>query len=115
MPTTRYKKILPVYNVDEDYKKLYQFSRSNTNGIKQYPTLNLKYPTAEQIQKYTIQFETWATGQRLYKLANKYYGDPQYWWIISFFNKKPTEQHFNIGDTIQIPLPLNMLLDDLGL
>lgn len=115
MATTRYKKIFPVYNVDEDYKKLYLYSRSNVNGIKQYPTLNLSFPTAEQIQRYNVQLETWGIGQRLYKLADKYYGDPQYWWVIAFFNKKPTEQHFSIGDSVQIPLPLDIVLSDLGI
>ena len=84
-------------------------------GIRQYPSLNLKYPSAQQIQSYSIQIETWTLGQRLYKLADKYYGDSQYWWIIAFFNKKPTEQHFSIGDAIQIPLPLNSILNDMGL
>lgn len=115
MADSRYKKIFPVYNVDEGYEKLYQYTRFSPNGIKQYPTLNLKYPTADQIYSYTIQNETWAVGQRLYKLANKYYGDPQYWWVIAFFNKKPTEQHFSIGDPVQIPLPLDRVLSDVGL
>jgi hypothetical protein len=115
MANSRYSKIMPVYNVDEGYQKLYQYTRSNSNGIKQYPTLNLKYPTDQQIQGYVIQLETWAVGQRLYKLADKYYGDSQYWWVIAFFNKKPTEQHFSLGDTVQIPLPLSEVLSDLGL
>ena len=115
MSTTRYKKIMPVYNVDEDYQKVYQYTRSNPKGIKQYPTLNLKYPSAEQILSYTIQDEVWGVGQRLYKIANKYYGDPQYWWLLAFFNKKPTEQHFSIGEVVHIPLPLNQVLSDLGL
>ena len=42
MATTRYNKVFPVYNVDDDYKKLYLYSRSNVNGIKQYPTLITK-------------------------------------------------------------------------
>jgi len=116
MATSRYSKLLPVNNVDEGYKKLYLYSRVNNNNIiRQYPTLNLKYPTSEQIQSYTIQTETWSLGDRFYKLANQYYGDSQYWWLIAFFNKTPTEQHLQLGDVVQIPLPLNVVLSDLGL
>lgn len=115
MADSRYRKVFPVYNVDEGYQKLYTYSRFSPKGIKQLPTLNLKYPSQNQILSYTIQSEIWSVGQRLYKLADKYYGDPQYWWVISFFNKKPTEQHFALGDAVQIPLPLSQVLSDLGL
>jgi hypothetical protein len=116
MSRSRYDKLVPIRNIDDGYKKLYPYSRFTTsNGIKQYPSLNLKFPTDSQIQSYSIQIESWTLGQRLYKLADKYYGDPQYWWIIAFFNRKPTEQHFALGDTVEIPLPLNAVLSDMGL
>lgn len=116
MARSRYDKIMPIKNIDDGYKRLYQYSRFTTSsGIKQYPNLNLKYPTEEQILTYSIQIEPWALGQRLYKLADKYYGDTQYWWVIAFFNKKPTEQHFSLGDTVEVPLPLSAVLSDMGL
>lgn len=116
MAKSRYDKILPVNNVDEGYKKLYYYSRAITNtGLKQFPSLNLNYPSQEQILGYTIQSETWGLGQRFYKLADKYYGDPQYWWVIAFFNKTPTEHHVAIGQVIQVPLPLTTFLNDIGL
>jgi len=116
MSKSRYNKITPVNNIDDGYKKLYQYSRfTTTTGIRQYPNLNLKYPTQEQLTSYSIQLETWSVGQRFYKLADKYYGDPQYWWVIAFFNKTPTEQSLNLGDAVQIPLPLELVLSDIGL
>jgi len=116
MATSRYNRIVPINNVDEGYRKLYLYTRTtNSTSIKQYPTLNLKFPTSDQINSYNIQIEVWGVGQRLYKLAEKYYGNPEYWWLIAFFNKKPTEQHFAIGDPIEIPLPLNSVLSDIGL
>ncbi len=48
----------------------------------------------------------WGLGDRYYKLAHRYYGDTKMWWIIAWFNNKPTEAHINIGDTITIPMPL---------
>ena len=29
----------------------------------------------------------WGPGDRFYKLADHYYGDARYWWIINYFNK----------------------------
>ena len=49
---------------------------------------------------------TWSLGDRYYKLAVQYYGDAELWWIIAWFNGKPTEAHIKIGDTIKIPMPL---------
>ena len=52
----------------------------------------------------------WGLGDRLYKLAHQYYGDPALWWIIAWYNTRPTEAHFKQGDVIRIPLPLNEVL-----
>jgi hypothetical protein len=32
------------------------------------------------------------------------------WWLIGWYNQKPTEAHFKIGDTVLIPLPLEEIL-----
>ncbi len=48
----------------------------------------------------------WTTGDRLYKLAEKYYNDPTLWWVIAWYNNRPTEGHFKVGDVIQIPTPI---------
>ena len=53
---------------------------------------------------------TWTVGDRLYKLAAEYYGDPEMWWLIGWYNQKPTEAHFKIGDTVLIPLPWEDIL-----
>lgn len=52
----------------------------------------------------------WTVGDRLYKLAFKYYGDSELWWIIAWYNQKPTEADFKIGDLVYIPLPLEDIL-----
>ena len=46
---------------------------------------------------------TWSFGDSLLKLSNKFYNAPNYWWIIAFINKKPTDAHFKIGDILYIP------------
>ena len=53
-------------------------------------------------------------GDRYYKLADGYYGDSRYWWIIAWFNKKPTESHIKVGDIIRVPTSLGDILSAMG-
>jgi len=32
------------------------------------------------------------------------------WWVIAWYNQKPTEAHFNVGDVVYIPTPLANVL-----
>ena len=56
----------------------------------------------------------WSEGDRYYKLAQHFYGDSAHWWIIAWFNKKPTEGHINFGDLIYVPLPLERVISYYG-
>ena len=58
----------------------------------------------------SIKYHTWKQGDKLYKLADTYYGDSSLWWLIGWFNKKPTDNLFNLGDTVEIPLPVQNAL-----
>ena len=42
-------------------------------------------------------------GDKLYKLAHRYYGSSGFFWIIAMFNNKPTDAHYNYGDIVLIP------------
>ena len=74
-----------------------QFRVRSVESIKQYTTLKLRYPTTEEMAKLDILTETWKLGDRLYKYAHKHYGDPNLWWVIAWFNKKPTENDYQLG------------------
>ena len=50
------------------------------------------------------------TGDRLSKIAHKHYGDSRYWWVLAWFNSKPTDFHCKIGDIIEVPKPLDEVL-----
>ena len=52
----------------------------------------------------------WKYGDRLYKLANKYYGDSRYWWVIAWWNSFPTEASITLGTPLRIPLNLEQAL-----
>lgn len=58
----------------------------------------------------TIRYHTWKQGDKLYKLADTYYGDSSLWWLIAWFNKKPTDALFALGDTVEIPFPIQNAL-----
>jgi nucleoid-associated protein YgaU len=79
--------------------------------IRQYNTPYMSYPSPEQISA-TIDrvSHLWKTGDQYWKLAHQYYGESELWWVIAWFNKKPTESHIKMGDTIHIPMPLNSVL-----
>jgi len=53
----------------------------------------------------------WKTGDRYYKLAEEYYGNSEYWWVIARYNQKPTEGHLKKGDVVFIPTPIERLLE----
>jgi nucleoid-associated protein YgaU len=45
----------------------------------------------------------WKYGDKLYKLAQRVYGDPKLWWVIAQVNLKPTDNHYIPGDIVIIP------------
>lgn len=72
---------------------------------------NLNYPTQEQLEQLDIISYVWEKGDNFMNLAYTYYNNnPEYWWIIAFFNNKPLDQLVKIGDIIYIPTPLEKIL-----
>ena len=102
---SRYKNTTVKVNDLELYKKLRK-ERGIPGGLTQYNLVNLPTLTVTDVQSIDSVGHIWSSGDRLYKLADKYYNDPKLWWIIAWYNGKPTEGHFSLGDLIQIPLPL---------
>ena len=108
----RYQNKQTLLIANEIYHKTFIDRGVNFIEIEQVP--DLQYPTIQQIAQLEVVGHPWRVGDRLYKLAHKYYGDSKLWWIIAFFNKKPTEAHFNLGDVVNIPLPLEDVIDFMG-
>ena len=50
-------------------------------------------------------------GDKLYKFAHEYYGDPNLWWVIAWYNNKPTDAHFKLGETVYIPRELEVAIN----
>ena len=110
----RYKNTPIDVNKTDEYKPLIEMR--GLNFIEHYAMQGLKYPTQKEINDFTIQKEIWQKGSSLWKFAAQHYNNRgNLWWVIAQFNQKPTEQHFSIGDTVFIPLPLEKVLRSYGL
>ncbi len=93
---------------DEIYGELIR--NRGLNKIIHHTTAKFRFPTQDEMTRFeTIDYE-WKLGDKYFKLAYQFYGDPTYWWIIAKFNSKPTEIDVKIGDVITIPYPLSSIL-----
>ena len=105
---SRYDGRLTVTNRHNLYKrKLKERGLSRFRHFVSPKFRNIEQEDLEEIE--TIEL-LWHPGDRLYKLAHRYYGDSTYWWIIAWFNEKPTDFHFTPGDPVGIPVPLERML-----
>jgi hypothetical protein len=100
-------------NKSEKYKSL--FKNRNVKFINQYSYPSFKDVNFGELLQLSIQNHVWALGDRFYKLADKYYGKPEMWWVIAHFNKAPTESHLKTGDVVDIPMPLEKVLEFLDI
>ena len=95
-------------NVSKKYTDILR--RKNSPGITQWTTpvsMALSPNTNSAIRDIS---HIWKTGDRYFKLANQYYQNPEYWWVIASYNQAPTEGHLKVGDVIFIPTPLDVFL-----
>ena len=99
-------------NRSEAYKEFLE--EKGLKRIVQYPTPILKHLSTSQIARLERIPHIWKVGDRYYKLAYKHYGNPKYWWVIAWYNKRPTESHVTLGNTVYIPTPLDDVLRFLG-
>ena len=109
MAYSRYTNTTIFKNNDPNYRKTL-FEKRGISQTFQYSTYSFEYPDNEDIASFQNISRVWGASEKLYNIAAEYYGSPEYWWVIAWYNKKPTEAHFNIGDTYYIPLPLSDVL-----
>jgi len=106
--TSRYSNREINANFSAKYIKL--LDKRNVSFINQYTSPNQKFPTTEEISRLSAISHIWSLGDRFYKLADEFYGDPTLWWIIAWYNRMPTEAHVKIGWIVDVPLPLEDIL-----
>lgn len=100
------------------YRKINKKTTETENEEKDFVT---HYTSPENIidkkkQDFSYSEYQWNYGDKLYKLAERFYGDPKLWWIIAHVNMKPTDSHYEVGDTVIIPNnnSLNKVIQMLG-
>lgn len=98
---SRYLKREKATNDKEQYDKL--FEKRGVRKIVQYRSPSADYITDEELSKIECHNITWYFGLSFEKLAAEYYGNPNNWWVIASFNRKPTESHIKIGEVIRVP------------
>ena len=103
----------PIIDNDSEYYKPLR-SKRDVKNIVQYVTPVLHNPNVAQRAALATSAHIWTYGDRFYKLAAQYYGDPALWWIIAWYNGKPTEVDILNGDVIEIPLDVESILNALG-
>jgi hypothetical protein len=109
MAISRYQNRFLFDNIRSDkYNK--QFSKRNVPFITQYSTPRMIYPSDKEFGSLITEVIRWKVGDSFAKLAYKHYDDPELWWVIAWFNKKPADFLVKIGDEILIPFPLEDVL-----
>lgn len=100
----RYEDRIILINEDQQYEHLFRERRKNF--IRHYKTANLR--SIGENDEFDLQEAevVWTSGQKFWKLAQQYYGDPGLWWIIAWYNLSPTEHHVDNGAIVSIPFPI---------
>jgi|TARA_R110000796_G_scaffold89198_3_gene192654 nucleoid-associated protein YgaU len=109
MGISRYDVRRVIANEDQGYQEDI-LERRGIKRINHFSTPTLRYPTSREIADMQVNAVTWKRGTSLAKIAAKEYGDPKLWWVIAWFNKLPTDAHYNLGDKVFVPKPLERIL-----
>ena len=95
-----YKRINAIKNVTREQLEELLESR----GVEKIKFYNNYVFSRDFLDKeYNIVEHIWSHGDKLYKLAHKYYGDRNLFWLIGLYNNKPTDAHYRYGDVVFIP------------
>ena len=102
---SRYTNRKKAINNKEMYDEL--FEKRGVKSIVQYRSPKARYISDEELNKVDCIDYVWSYGDDFWKLATQYYGDPNHWWVIATFNRKPTPDHVKYGEKIKIPKSLS--------
>ena len=109
---SRYYNKRVLNNSSEYYAPLRK--KRNAKIIRQSDTPILYNPGVMDRASVLSTTHIWKYGDRFYTMAQKYYGDVRYWWVIAWYNGAPTEAHMDPGDLIEITVNIEDALKVLG-
>ena len=99
-------------NGNLQYKNAF-FRQRGIERMVQYGLPTLRYPSTQELLSFQNVTAYWGSTDKLYNIANEYYGSPEYWWVIAWYNQKTTEADFTPGEIYLIPLPIEAVLRSL--
>jgi hypothetical protein len=109
MPYSRYSRREIFLNNNKKYRNVF-FKERDMEETFQYDSPKISYPSPSEIRKLNNVLLVWSATDKLYNVASKYYGSPEYWWVIAWYNKRASEAEFKTGDQYYVPLPLDAVL-----
>jgi len=101
---SRYNRRIKLRNDSEQYRTVLE--DRGVKGIIQYATPEKVAYEDEVYDSIDYISYTWKYGDMYWRLSTRFFGDPQYWYVIAAFNEKPTESHNKVGDVLKIPTSL---------
>ena len=84
--------------------------RRDMSQAEHYDILKMHNPNYLERSRIATKIHVWKLGDKFYKLADTFYGDPRFWWVIAWYNGTPTEANLRLGAMIEIPLNLEEAL-----
>ena len=109
MAYSRYRNVPIFLNDNRDYQKAF-YTQRDVNRISQYSVSRLIYPSAEVRGSLENVPLVWKATDTLYNISNQYYGSPEYWWVVAWYNQRASEAEFKVGDVYFVALPLEDVL-----
>ena len=104
----RYNNSTTILNDEEIYEEFRE--ERHTKKIRHHATPEMPYLSVSHRLSLSRFPHTWKVGDRYWKLASKYYKNPSLWWLIAWYNEKPTDAHYDLGDIVYVPLPLGRIM-----
>lgn len=105
----RYKDTRKLLNNSQLYKQV--FNQKNVKNILQYTTFD--FNNLKNLQDYNLDtiLHTVEPNDSLFMISQKYYGSPEYGWLICYTNLISNELLIKTGDILTIYIPLETLLE----
>lgn len=110
--SSRYKNRVVTKNSNELYETF--FEDRGVNQVRHYRTPKIKHLTSRERRSLADVKVVWTQGLRFWQIADKYYGDSKYWWVIAWYNQRPTEASIKTGQILLVPTPLERVLELAG-
>ncbi|MCX8008820.1 MAG: hypothetical protein N3A54_03915 [Patescibacteria group bacterium] len=72
------------------------------------------FPSFEELYDSTdFHIYNWKSGDRYIDISQKFYGTPEFWWVIAFINKTPLESSISPGENIYVPMDIFTVVNSL--